>query len=291
MENRWLVGGRVALRVLLSAVFAVSAVAKLLGIDQFELYVYSFGLLPLNLCFVLTRLCIGAELLLSLGFALGWYRRWVNLAALAMLFLFSFFLCYAVIIERTDSCQCFGPWVHIGPAPSLLKNAVLIVMVLLYQRLTAPETAARRRWQWPVALLLSVLALGTPFAVSVPDNWMFDDAESPYNKTLFQEAIGPEGTLADLRLDEGHRLVAFVTPGCPYCRMTREKLTSLCARHDIDEESIVYLEPADLPEDLFMRITYGQRPLLILLDEGAVVATYHYRNIEESRLATFLPSR
>ena len=49
------------LRVLLAAIFMVSAVAKLVAIDDFELYVFSFGFFSLDCSYILARLCIGAE--------------------------------------------------------------------------------------------------------------------------------------------------------------------------------------------------------------------------------------
>jgi len=39
---------------------------------------------------------------------------------------------------------------------------------------------------------------------------------------------------------------------------------------------------------MFLRITYGARPLILLLDGGKVVATYHYRNINERQIARWL---
>ena len=38
----------------------------------------------------------------------------------------------------------------------------------------------------------------------------------------------------------------------------------------------------------FLKITYGQRPMVFLLDDGEVEATFHYRNIDELRIDSFL---
>ena len=117
---------------------------------------------------------------------------------------------------------------------------------------------------------------------------MFIPEESRYDRELLQHTVGPDGALADAGLDRGHQLVAFVTRGCPYCRMTREKLTSIARRNHLDTTRIHYYEPADLPDNLFLRITYGQRPFVVLLDEGVPTVTYHYRNISERQLSRFL---
>ena len=275
------------LRVLLVALFLLSAVAKLMAIDDFELYIYSYGFLSLNASFLAARLCIAIELLLALFVALGWWRRWVNLAAFIILILFSLFLGYAALIGRSDSCQCFGRLADLSPVQSLLKNAVLIVMVLGYSRLTRMTSPANKARIVLTAVFVVAMTVAV-FCISVPDNWMFGPEESRYDRELLEESIGTDGVLADEGLAEGHQLMAFVTRGCPYCRMTREKLGSIARRNHIDTTRIHYYEPADLPDNLFLRITYGQRPFILLLDDGVPVVTYHYRNISERQVRSFL---
>ena len=276
---------RIALRVLLAALFIVSAVAKLVAIDDFELYVFSYGFMPLTLTYIATRICIVVELLLGVFVAVGLWRKWVNLAAMTMLLLFSIFLCYAALIGRTDSCQCMGRLADMSPAVSLLKNAVLIVLVLLYMRLVKNDEghghlANRKKVLITAGIVL--VALVAVFTISVPDSWLFGDEEMLYDKELLKE------TLEERQLDKGHKMVAFVTPGCPYCRMSREKISSIAKRHELDTTDIIYLEPADIGNERFLGITYGSRPLIMLLDDGEPQATYHYRNISERKIAAFL---
>lgn len=284
--TRWLA---LALRVLLAAFFLVSAVAKIMAIDDFELYIFSYGFLSLNVSFLAARLCIAVELLLALFIAVGWWRRWVDLAALLTVVFFTLFLGYAALIGRTDSCQCMGRLADMPPVWSMVKNAVLIVLILLYDKCCAGSAAARpRRWQVLLAPLAAVAVVVAVFCISVPDNWMFGPEESRFDRALLQQSVGPDGALAEAGLDRGHQVVAFVTRGCPYCRMTREKLASISRRNHLDTTRIHYYEPADLPDNLFLRITYGQRPFVVLLDEGVPTVTYHYRNISERQLSRFL---
>ena len=284
MQNPARVAVRV-LRVLLGLVFAVSAVAKLLAIDAFELYVFSYGFVPLNVTYVLVRLCIAGEALLGVMIVTGWWRRWVNLAVLMVLLLFSLFLCYAALSGRDDSCQCMGRLAEMPPAVSLLKNAVLIVVTLFVMKKGCG--LGESRWSKARKLVVTAaVAVGLTvavFVVSVPDNWMFGDDEMLYDEELLQETVGERG------LGDGRMLVAFVTPGCPYCMMSKEKIGMIARRHDLDTTAIVYIEPADIGAQRFMDLTYGSRPLVVLIDNGTPVGTWHYRNIDERRLAEFLP--
>ena len=273
--------------VLLGALFILSAGAKLWSIDQFELYIYSFRFFSLNLAFVLARLCIGAELVLGVLALTGWWRRKVLAVMLAMLFFFSFFLCYAALIGRDDSCQCFGQLVDMPPTTSLLKNSILILLTLIVLRWAKEETPRNRKVRAWVTGVIIAAAMATPFIISVPDSWMFGPSHERYDDEALHEAL--DGMTFENGLWDMYRhVVVFVTPGCPYCKMTRQKFDTMSQRYFFHPGDIVYIEPQDLPDGMFLRITYGARPLILLLDGGKVVATYHYRNINERQIARWL---
>lgn len=271
------------LRLFLAALFVVSAVAKLLAVDDFELYIFSYGLFPLSWSYVVARLCIAFELALGLWLALGVWRKTAVLVSFVLLVCFSLFLCYAAFQGRTDSCQCMGRLAEMPPAISLLKNALLMVLVLLYGRFAY---AVGEGWAWlkPVFIALAAGTFVSVFCISVPDSWMFGPEELRFDRQLLEEQVSNAG------MEQGHYLVALVTPGCPYCRMTREKLKYISKRHHIDESKIVYWEPQDLGTETFLRITLGQRPLVVLVDDGKTTVTYHYRNINERQVSEFLSS-
>ena len=289
MVLRWV------LRVLIAAVFVFSAVSKLFGIDQFELYIFSFGFFPLKVCFILARLCIGAELVLALMTLCGWFPRTMRLLTAGMLLFFSLFLCYSALIGRDDNCQCFGQMADLNPLQSLLKNAVLLLLVLVYYRLTPPKGRMRKRWiAFP--FLLGAALMVVPFVLSVPDNWGFGPARQRFDETVLRTAMEPQGELYRYGVGQGRRVVAFVTPKCPYCKLARQKLDAIFERHDIPVENLVYVEPkmdANTPGaklidgQLFLDITYGSRPLVMLMDGPEVVATYHLRNIDEDQIESF----
>lgn len=279
---------RLSLRVIVGVVFLVSALAKLAAIDHFELYVYSYGFFPLSVCYVLARLCIAGELFLGLVTLVGWFPRTMRLLTVLTLLFFSMFLCYALLSGRNESCQCFGQWLEMNPVQSLLKNAVLLVLVLLYYRLYGGDRFAKKRWKVIVGLAIAISVTVTPFVVSVPDSWLFGPQKEPYGQEALNDAMSEEGVLSAMGVGEGRRLVAFVTPRCPYCQLAREKVGSIARRHEIEEEQIVFIEPSDISDSLFLAITYGARPLLMLVDGNEVKSTYHLRNIDEDEVAEFL---
>ena len=59
--------GKSVLKVLLGLVFIVSAVLKLIDMDSFEIYIYSYHFFSLNASFIVARLAIILELVLGIG--------------------------------------------------------------------------------------------------------------------------------------------------------------------------------------------------------------------------------
>ena len=292
------------LRMALGALFIVSAIAKLIGIDRFEIYIFSFNLLPLTWSMMAARLVIVAELLVGIGLIANIAKRLVDTCALLMLVCFTLFLGYAALSGRTDSCQCMGSLVEFDPLQSIAKNAVLLPLLVV--AMGARPWSWRPRWfVWlPVVLAPTV----TVFVLSAPDNWLFGPSDEIYNAEQLDSAIAPDGELAPLKLAEGRHAVAFLSPGCQFCRMADEKLTHICRRNGLDSTAFVYIIPAAdstvapltldtvsfirpghlVPPMTFALITYGQRPMLMLMENGKVTATCHYRNINEKQIVDFL---
>ena len=303
-NNRTLRIAALAVRMLLGIFFIVSAVAKLIDIDRFEVYIFSYNIISLNTSFLVARMVIICEMLVGFGLVANLFKRWVDTCAMLMLVGFTLFLGYASLIGREDSCQCMGALVDIDPTRSILKNALLILLLLF--------AMGARPWQWRprwfVWLPAVIAPVVTVFILSAPDNWLFGPSDEIYNADEFATAIQPDGLLDTLNLDEGRHVLAFLTPGCPFCRMADEKLTHICRRNDLDSAAFVYLCPtADstlapltldtttfirpcylIPSLTYALITYGQRPIVFLTDQGRVVGTCHYRNIDERRLVEFL---
>lgn len=291
-------------RMLLGIFFVVSAIAKLVDIDRFEIYIFSYNILSLNLSFLVARLVIVGELLVGIGLVANVYKRLVDTCALLMLVGFTLFLGYASLIGRHDSCQCMGALLDINPTLSILKNA-LLTLLLLFAMGARPWRWRPRWYVWLPLVLAPTVAV---FILSAPDNWLFGPSDEVYNAEEFAAAIQPEGILYPLHLDRGRHVIAFLTPGCPYCRMADEKLTHICRRNHLDSSAFLYfcptpdstLAPLTVDTTTFIRpcylipslsyalITYGQRPIIFLTDSGKVTETCHYRNIDERRIVEFI---
>lgn len=285
--------------------FVASAVGKLIGIDAFEIYVFSFGWLSLSTALVLSRLLIAVELLLGLALLSGMAPRRTTLALLLLTLLFCLFLCYAEWVGRTDDCHCMGTLASLTPRLSLLKNAILILLCLALLRL--PLWAWQTRW-WTWTLLSVGLLIGV-FAFSMPDNWMFGRSQEPFNTELFHELnTSPDSPIAESGAEKGRVVIVLAKENCRFCRHTLQKLKAIATRHHLNEDDFLILmtrspkgsrlphdgiprlqgRQYDIPFATSMRLGYGAWPVVILMENGKVLSTYHYRNIDENEIAQFL---
>ena len=306
-RSRFLAGKpvRIAAVVLQAAValwFVASAVGKLIDIDSFEVYFFSFGFVSLSVSMVLARVVVAVELLLGIFLLCGIMPRRAALLMLMLTIVFCCFLGYAEWIGRHDDCHCMGVLASLPPIVSLMKNAVLVVLLLLLLRCGLYEWTAR----WYVWLPLMVALTAGVFMVSVPDNWIFGKGEEAYNAELLDILSAEESPLHDAQIGEGRKVVVMASEGCAYCRMALKKLKAIADRHDLDEDDFVVIlasqksEAADdgipmlqgrryvISNADFLQLTYGARPIILLMEDGEAVASYHYRNIDENEIAQFL---
>ncbi|MBO7371696.1 MAG: hypothetical protein J6U34_04225, partial [Bacteroidales bacterium] len=189
---------KIFFRELLGLVFILSAVAKLAGADNFELYVFSLGWFSLGASFVIARLVIAAELFLGVWLMLNTQPKAALRLAVAMLAGFSVFLIIMIVKGSRDNCHCFGDLVDFSPVQSLIKNAVLLAVALLSMRIK-PFAIPRSNLITIAAAVASVAAV---FIISPPDNFRYSSySVDGFSQEAFDKAV--EDGLIDPALAEG----------------------------------------------------------------------------------------
>ena len=93
---------KLTIRLLLGVFFIGTAVLKLLSIDNFEIYIYSFGIVNYVKVTFLSRLLIFFELLIGISLILKIYFKQIWRLTMLMMASFTLFLIYAAIF-RNDS--------------------------------------------------------------------------------------------------------------------------------------------------------------------------------------------
>ena len=293
------------LKVLLGLVFIVSAVLKLFDMDRFEIYIYSYHFFSLNFSFLVARAAIILELVLGIGLISNTSHKLFWWGSMAMLVGYTLLLLYALIIGRTDNCHCFGDFLQFDPKQSLIKNGVLMLLFLLIYRVEEWKTPYR----WLIIGLAVIVSTVTVFIISPPDNFTPAYAsEQNLNVPLFNEMLD-NAPLDSLPLKEGKQVVCLFSTGCEYCQMSARKLSLMQQFYDFPADQITYVfmgseegitkfyersESAPYRNVLYpdavrlLKSVNGNLPVIVLLEDGAVVHEYGFRNMKEEEIKTYM---
>lgn len=292
------------LKVLLGLVFIVSAVLKILDMDQFEIYIYSYHFFGLNFSFIVARLAVIIELVFGIMLIANCLHKLVWWGSMAMLGAYTLLLLYALCIGRTDSCHCFGDYLQLDPKQSLVKNGVLMLLFLLIYKMESRETPFR----WLILCLAVMASSIGVFVASPPDNLTSNsNPEQNLQTELFVEMLD-DAPLDVLNLREGKQVICFFSTSCEVCQMAARKLSLMQQFYGFPTENITYLfmgneegiakfyeqsESAHYRDVLYPDVTRllkainGNFPVLVFIENGTVVHEYGFRNMNEAEIRAF----
>lgn len=249
-------------RLIIGLVFIVAAIFKLLSIDYFEIYIYSFNLFGYGLATVLSRLLICAELLLGLGMILKIRYKEVWWLSMLMMIGFTLFLIYVIVFRNDDNCHCFGELLKLDPKESIFKNIISGVLLLFVHKEEDYNFKPRlRKWLIGISIAIAVIL---PFVVFPMDTvykmivsksndintvefenslndkysvFRLNRIEDKVNDTVYME----RDTLTPFNIYDGKYFINYVSSGCNFCKMGTKKLMMILNHNNIDKKNIKFL--------------------------------------------------
>ena len=292
---------RLTIRLLLGVFFIGTAVLKLLSIDSFEVYIYSFGIVNYVTVTILSRLLIFIELLIGIGLIFKIYFRQIWWLTMLMMAGFTIFLIYAAIFRNDSNCHCFGDLIELNPTQSIFKNIITIALLLFIRKEKSHNYKPLLR-KWLVALTI-VTAFVISFVLLPMDviyNRIYSDKEN-VNTVAFYESIS-DSTFVDLQ--HGRYLINYALAGCKFCRLGADKVTMMLDRHGISHDRLKFFiggsdeaiarfieltgtsdyEHWKIPAPEFMSITYGRFPLYVFIEDGKVVKAGDFRILDDKMM-------
>ena len=297
--------GKSVLKVLLGLVFIVSAILKVVDMDRFEMYVYSYHFFSLNASFIVARLAIILELVLGIGLVSHTLHKMYWWGSMAMLGGYTLLLIYALTLGRTESCHCFGDFLQLDPKQSLIKNGALMLLFLLIFKMESWKTPVR----WLILCLTVMASTIAVFVISPPDNLTSNsDPEQNLQVELFDEMLDTV-PLDSLHLREGKQVVCFFSTSCEYCQLAARKLSLMQQFYGFPKESITYLfmgneeSIAKFYEESgsaryrdvrypdvarLLKTINGNLPVIVFLEDGEVVHEYGFRNLNEAEIKAYM---
>ena len=215
IKNNKLVFG---LRILISALFLVSAVAKLYPTPIYGITkVFEQGqLIPMgfseSLAPYISRIIIGAEIFLAITILFDNYlKRIIVPIAFIMITIFSIHLS-TQLFGDTDNCGCFGDLIPMTPAEALIKNIItLIILAFIYLK---SEDIKKKFTNLIVLFLLIANIMFAFLPVS---------SQSQSTNSSFISYVDNE----DFKNSDGKKILCFFDAGCEHCEHTARSLDSL----------------------------------------------------------------
>lgn len=297
---------KIIIRIGIGVFFIASAILKLISIDNFELYIYSFNIFSFTMSGLAARAIIACELLVGiLLIAKVKYKEawWLTML---MLVGFSLLLVYVILFRNDSNCHCMGDLVEIKPSLSLIKNLLVIALMLLIRK----EEDYRFRGRVTVLVIAILTAIAVPFALFPMDNIynLFSKTSTKScNEAEFNSFL-QDSVMQDIHLDEGNFIVGVVSSGCKFCRIGCLKMSEMVTFNKIDSTKVLYFIWGDstsvqkfrkeTKSEPFLyvpinpvkaiRITDGAFPLFLFIQDGEVQRTADLRQLTEKEVISHL---
>ena len=326
-KEKSLIVVRTILRLLVGIMFISAAILKLLSIDLFEIYIYSFNLFSFELTTIISRLIIAAEILLGLGLVFKIYYKQAWWLSVFMIVGFSLFLIYVIIYRTDDNCHCFGELIQLNPSESIYKNIFSIIILFFIRKENNYEYGKKlRKWLVTSSIAISVIL---SFVV-IPMDTIYNkivSKEKNINTLDFEHSLKPPQninllnfetindslvvkhdtlTLLDLSIDQ--YIIGFIAAGCKYCKLGTNKLSMIFEHNNIDKKHLKlfvwgydssianFVNETQTSEyeywfidpGVSIDITYGRFPTYVWVENGKIVDSGNLRDLEENKIVSFL---
>ena len=290
------------------SVFIIAAILKLISIDEFEIYIYSFDIFSFLLTTFVSRFIIIGEFVLGLFLILKINYKTTWRLAFISLILFTLFLVYVAIFRNDDNCHCFGELVELSPLESIVKNLILIVLLFLSQQPTANS-------QNPSCLVVLLSSCLVVFILTPPDSIykmiystekevstidLYESFDEVVKIDFTEEGIEFD-TITDFKESET-QLIAVVSAGCKYCKLGLKKLSLMQKNEDLSlddvdvfiwgsPEGIIDFREETMTEDFgywhimpnkAIEITYGRFPIFIMIKEKDIIKVGDFRDLDDA---------
>lgn len=296
---------RLTIRLLLGVFFIGTAVLKLLSIDNFEVYIYSFGLFSYTWTTFFSRLLIFIELMIGLGLILKIYFKQIWWLTMLMMVGFTLFLVYAAIFRNDSNCHCFGSLIELDPRQSIVKNLITIALLLFIRKEQSHDyKPVLKKWLVASTIVVSLVVSFVLLPMDVIYNKIYSEKDN-VNTVAFYESMS-DSTFVGIQ--SGRHLINYVLAGCKYCRLGAEKVTMMMGRHGISHDRLKFIiggsdeaiakfveatgtsdyQHWKIPAPEFMAITYGKFPLFVFIEDGKVVKAGDFRILDDGNLVEFL---
>ena len=276
----------IVLSIITGALFLYSAYTKLFPIQAFEYTLTDQAHLPHIVAAITSRFFIGVEFGLGSLILLHLFgkSKWVLKSAFALLVIFSVYLVWLwATAGDKGNCGCFGDTIWMSPSTSLVKNALLLLIIGLLIRYHNGFTYNWVRIAAPTALICAIASA-----------YIFFPIFSRYKIDLNALYTTDKKFAPAADLTKGKYIIAFLSQSCSHCRKAALKMHELKQRNPNIPFYLIIggttsdltdfwkaSQAQDLPytrlaQDPFMKYTHGLFPTILWVNNSMVEADTGY---------------
>ena len=298
---------RLTIRLLLGVFFIGTAVLKLISIDNFEIYLYSFGVFSYTWTTFFSRLLIFIELLIGISLIFKIYFKKIWWLTMLMMVGFTLFLIYAAIFRNDSNCHCFGSLIELNPSQSIIKNIITLALLFFIRNEESHDyRPIIKKWLTAGNILISLVVPFVLLPMDIIYNKIYSEEEN-VNSVAFYESLN-DSTYFDgeklMDVGEGRYLINYSLAGCRFCQLGAEKLVLMVEKHNIPHEKIKFViggnddaiskfiektntsdyEHYKIHAPKMMSITFGRFPLYVFLENGKIVTAGDFRILDDEMI-------
>ena len=210
----------IIIRVLISALFLLSAFAKLYPSPMYGITkIFEEGqLIPMGfsegLAPYFSRFIIAIEFFIAFAILQKNYlKKLIIPTSIIMLIVFSVHLAYSIFLGDSENCGCFGELIPMSPLQALIKNIITIgALCYLYMNILADKNNSYSKLSIQfLSIMLLMFALLPVQTVGK-------------NKRVSGFA---EYVVSDVDINDGKKILCFFDAGCEHCMDAAKSLNQL----------------------------------------------------------------
>jgi hypothetical protein len=129
-------------------IFLFSSISKAIDIETFAFLLMSYG--NNNFSFF-APIITAIEFYLGLSFLFGWYSKQLIWFSFWLVFIFTIIFVLGYFLLEIEDCGCFGNLLKLDPIVSIVKNAVLLIILFLLKE----NTGEKRNNYFKLAIIIS----------------------------------------------------------------------------------------------------------------------------------------
>tara|TARA_B100001057_G_scaffold110318_1_gene108377 strand:- start:767 stop:1690 length:924 start_codon:yes stop_codon:yes gene_type:complete len=226
-------------RILISALFLLSAVAKLYPTPLYGITkVFEEGqLIPMGFSSdfapFLSRLIIGFEFFIAFAILQSHYiKKLVIPSTILLLSVFCIDLAIDIFGGIDENCGCFGQLIPMTPMEAFIKNIFTILLLIFIYRNVTDKEKSSFLLLFNGYLIISVL--------------MFSFLPIATNSSNKQVSSFSSYVDSDFDINNGKKILCFFDAGCDHCMDAAKSLTELSTNNSFPDVHIVF---SDTEED------------------------------------------